>query len=148
MPRHKQSMILPYTPEEMFELVSDIERYPNFVKWITALRKSDIREDGDIQSCIGEAVVAFKGFTQSFATRVVADAGAKRVDVSLVRGPLKRLENTWRFEAVEAGQTRVDFSVDYDFSNFVLRTLAAANHDIAIDRIIATFLAEAKRRYG
>ena len=148
MPQHKQSMILPYKPEEVFELVSDIESYPSFVKWITALRKSDVRQDGDKHACIGEAVVAFKGFTQSFSTRVVSDASAKRVDVSLVRGPLKYLDNAWRFEPVEDGKTKVHFSVDYDFSNFVLRALAAANHDIAIDRIISTFLAEAKRRYG
>lgn len=148
MPRHKQDMLLPYRPDQMYELVSDIERYPEFVKWITALRVVDPHDQDGTHHCTGEALVAFKGFTQTFATNVAANPLARTVDVRLARGPLKRLENSWRFEAENETQTRVFFAVDYEFSNFVLRALARANHELAIDRIMGTFLAEAKRRYG
>lgn len=148
MPSHKQSISLPYSPEQMFELVSDIKRYPEFVRWISALRVRDQKTDGDVHSCVGEAVIAFKGFTQTFATKVLADSKSSSVAVSLVRGPLKRLENQWRFEPDGDTGCKVHFNVDYDFSNFILRALARANHDTAVDRIMGTFLAEAKRRYG
>lgn len=132
----------------MFELVSGIERYPEFVKWISALRVSNDRVDSGVRHCVGEAVVAFKGFTQNFSTAMVADPNNGSVDVTLVRGPLKRLDNRWRFEPHKDGGTTVHFFVDYDFSNIVLRALARANHDLAIDRIMDTFIREAKRRYG
>lgn len=131
----------------MFDLVSDIERYPEFVKWISALRVTNPHFEGEVRHCIGEAVVAFKGFTQSFSTAVIADPIGKRVDVTLVRGPLRKLQNRWTFEPHAEGGTLVSFYVDYDFSNIVLRALARANHDLAIDRIMGTFLREAKRRY-
>lgn len=132
----------------MYELVAGIERYPEFVKWISALRVSNAQVVDGVQHCVGEAVVAFKGFTQSFSTAVTADPNKGSVDVTLVRGPLRKLDNRWRFVPHADGGTVVHFFVDYDFSNIVLRALARANHDLAINRIMETFMREAKRRYS
>ena len=148
MPTYNKTMSLPYKPEQMFELVSEVERYPEFVRWVSALRVLNPQTEGSVQTCIGEAVVAFKGFTQTFATNVRADTQACTVDVSLVRGPLKHLKNKWTFEPDGEAGCKVHFDVDYDFNNFILRALARANHDLAVDRIMQTFLAEAQRRYG
>ena len=148
MPTFNKTLSLPYRPEQMFDLVSDIKRYPEFVRWVSALRVLHPSTEGNVHTCTGEAVVAFKGFSQTFATSVRSDKGPLTVDVSLVRGPLKHLENKWRFEAEGEAGCKVHFAVDYDFSNFILRALAKANHDIAVDRIMGTFLAEAKRRYA
>lgn len=144
---HKQDMVLPYAADDMYELVSGIERYPEFVRWIKALRVRDETLEAELRSCVGEAVVAFKGFTQTFATSVKADPVKRRVDVGLVRGPLKHLDNVWRFVPLEDGRTRIEFFVEYEFSNFILRALAKSNHQYAIDKIMQTFLDEAKRRY-
>lgn len=148
MPSYSKSISLPYKPEQMFELVSGIERYPEFVRWVSALRVLDPKIEGSVKTCVGEAIVAFKGVTQTFATHVRSDAAASSVNVSLARGPLKRLENSWRFEPEGEAGCRVHFDVDYDFSNFILRALARSNHDRAVDLIMGTFLAEAKRRYS
>ncbi len=148
MPKHHQALNVPYTPEQLFELVSDISRYPEFIKWIKALRVSGPKTEGPLHTCVGEAVVGFKGFTESFSTSVAAHSEDKTVAVKLVRGPFRKLENNWCFAADGAGGTIIDFTIDYEFSNLILRTLANANKDIAIDRIMGAFLAEAKRRYG
>lgn len=148
MPKHHQSLNVPYAPEQLFELVSDIVRYPEFVKWIKALRVSNPQVNGDLHTCIGEAVVGFKGFTESFSTSVAANSEDKTVVVKLVRGPFRKLENNWRFSSNYEGGSVIDFTIEYEFSNLILRALASANKDIAIDRIMGAFLDEAKRRYG
>lgn len=148
MASHQQEVILPYTSDQMFDLVSDIKRYPEFVRWVTALRVLEPREENGVHYCIGEAVVAFKGFANTFATSVATNRAERTVNVGLVKGPLKHLKNEWRFTPEGEGKTRVFFSVDYEFNNFLLRALARANHQFAIDKIMGTFLAEAKRRYG
>jgi len=147
MRSHTKEVVLPFTPEQMFELVSDIKRYPEFVKWITALRVSAPRDEGSVHHCIGEAVVAFKGFTNNFATRVRADRDAKSVAVELERGPFKHLINRWSFAGEGVQGTRIVFYIEYEFSNFILQALANANHDYAVEQIMKTFIDEAKRRY-
>jgi len=148
MRKHTQEIVLPYTVEQMFDLVSDIKRYPEFVRWITALRVSNPRTVAEVNHCVGEAVVAFKGFSHTFATRVAADRANNTIEVSLERGPFKHLVNTWRFAKEGENITRVFFSIEYEFSNFILQGLARANHDYAIKQIMGTFLEEAKQRYG
>ena len=148
MASYKEEMVLPYKPEQMYDLVSDIKRYPEFVRWVSALRVLNPREEAGVSHCVAEAVVAFKGFTHTFATSVVANPAEQTVQVGLVKGPLKHLDNRWAFLPEGEGQTRVFFSVDYDFSNFILRALARANHEYAVEKIMGTFLAEAKRRYS
>ncbi len=148
MPEHQQSLDVPYTPDQLFELVSDIARYPEFIKWIKALRVSAPKSEHGLHTCVGEAVVGFKGFTESFSTTVEAHAANRTVHVKLVRGPFRKLENAWRFRDNGQGGALIDFRIDYEFSNMILRALASSNRDAAIDRIMTAFLDEAKRRYG
>lgn len=149
MPRFTKTMRVPYGPAQCFALVSDIARYPDFIKWITALRVSDVREAGPgVQECLGEVVVGFKGFTERFTTRVVADEPAARVTASLVRGPFRKLFAEWRITESVAGASDVSLEINYEFRNPVIAFLAAANHDLAVDRILTAFLAEAQRRYS
>lgn len=132
----------------MFELVSDIQRYPEFVKWLTALRVQDRRTENGVHQCVGEAVIAFKGFTHKFATNVTASPKEGYVKVDLLRGPFRHLINNWHFTQEGIDSTRINFHIEYEFSNFLLQTLARANHAYAIEKIMETFLSEAKRRYG
>lgn len=149
MPRFTKTMRVPYGPVQCFALVSDIARYPDFIKWITALRVSDQRDAGPgVQECLGEVVVGFKGFTERFTTRVVADEPAARVTASLVRGPFRKLFAEWRITESVAGASDVSLEINYEFRNPVIAFLAAANHDLAVDRILTAFLAEAQRRYS
>jgi coenzyme Q-binding protein COQ10 len=148
MAQFSKSVRLPYTPEQCFELVSDIRRYPDFIKWITAMRVSEeaALEEG-ASSCLGEAVIGFKGFVERFSTRVTKEPAAGRVIASLVKGPFRRLRAEWKLTPLERG-TDVRLDIDYDFKNPFIGMLAAANHDIAVDRILNAFLEEGRRRYG
>lgn len=149
MPRFTKTMRVPYGRAECFALVSHIRRYPDFIRWITALRVSDEREIGPgVQECLGEVVVGFKGFTERFATRVVADEPSARVTASLVRGPFRKLFAEWRITESVAGASDVSLEIHYEFKNPFIGFLAAANHDLATDRILNAFLLEARSRFG
>lgn len=147
MPVYDTQISVPHTPANMFELVSDISHYPDFIKWIRTMEVRGLETEGAVTRCVGEASVGFRGFSERFATRVTANATSRTVDVELVRGPFRHLHNRWRFEEGVAGATRIDFHIDYEFSNLILRVLANNNFGLAVDRIMKAFMAEADRRY-
>lgn len=149
MPRFSKTLRVPYTPDQCFALVSDIAKYPDFIKWITALRVSGVRElQPGVTECQGETVVGFKGFVERFTTQVVADAPAGRVTASLVKGPFRRLFAEWRITESVGTASDISLEINYEFRNPVIGILAAANHDLATDRILKAFLAEAQRRFS
>lgn len=137
-----------HSPENLLSLVSDIARYPEFIKWIKAMRVSNEKFEGDETHRLGEALVGFKGFSEKFATNVKSSHKEKTVQVTLVRGPFRHLKNIWKFTANPEGVTRVDFHIDYAFSNPILAMLARSNTDSAIARIMQSFVEEADKRYG
>lgn len=142
----RRSLELPYRANDLFELVSDVGRYPDFIRWIQSLRIIDEQEEGARTRVRAEATVGFLTFTERFTTDVAADRDDRDIEVSLVRGPFRRLKNTWSFAPTEGG-TRIDFLIDFQFRNFVLQALAAANLDFAVQRIMEAFQDEAARRY-
>lgn len=147
MSTHRETLVLPYRAGDLFELASDVARYPEFIPWIKTLKVSDQREsDGRIQ-CRAEACVGFKGFSETFVTDVDARREGFAIDVSLVRGPFRKLRNTWRMTA-QGDATRVDFTIEFEFRNFVLQTLADANKAYAVRRVIDAFVKEAGRRFA
>lgn len=148
MARYNTSITVRHSPDNMFELVSDIARYPDFIRWIKTMQVSDEREDGGVAHCVGDARVGFRGFSERFATTVRADKTKRKVEAKLLRGPFKRLHNTWTFSDAGDGQTRINFDIDYEFNNFVLQMLARSNLKLAVDKIMGAFLAEADRRYA
>lgn len=136
-----------HSPENLHALVSDIESYPSFIKWIKAMRVTNTRQEGGISYKLGEVLIGFKGFSERFATNVASDAVAKTVTTTLVRGPFRRLRNAWAFIAAPEGGTRVNFHIDYEFSNPVLAMVARSQTDKAVQRIMDAFINEADRRY-
>jgi coenzyme Q-binding protein COQ10 len=148
MAQFSKTVRLPYTPEQCFDLVSDIRRYPDFIRWITAMRVSEEVVLGDgASSCLGEAVIGFKGFTERFSTRVTKTPAAGSVIASLVKGPFRRLRAEWKITPQDRGAD-VRLDIDYDFRNPFIGMLAAANHDLAVTKILNAFLDEGRRRYG
>lgn len=143
---HRVQLDLPYRPEDLFDLVSDVARYPDFIGWIQSLRLLSEQEEPDRVRCRAEATVGFKGFRESFITDIDARRQELAIDVSLVRGPFRKLSNSWRFARANGG-TRVDFSIVFEFRNFVLQALADANKSYAVKRVIDAFIDEAEQRY-
>ena len=144
---HKEALNLPYRPEDLFDLAAGVERYPDFITWIQSLKLLSSETTDDGRRCRAEVSVGFKGFSETFVTDVDARRSTGMIDVSLVRGPFKKLSNTWRISAQPSG-SRVDFAIQFEFRNFVLQALADANKRYAVKRVIDCFIAEAGRRYG
>lgn len=148
MAHYEKTVRLPHEAENLFELVSDIRRYPEFIRWIRSMKVSDQHEVDGAWHGLGEAQVGFRGFTERFATRVVADPKLMTIRASLVRGPFKYLDNHWTFHPLGTGETQIVFRIDYEFRNLVLKMLAKNNLDLAVRKIMDAFIAEADRRYA
>ncbi len=139
---------LHYKPGQLFDLVGDVERYPEFVPWVTDLRTWNRRPAGEgRESLDAEATVKFAIVKERFATRVTLDPAASIIDVELLSGPFSHLTNRWRFTA-EGAETLVDFSIDFAFRSRLLERLLAANTGYAVSRLMACFEGRARRLYG
>ncbi|MBL8770205.1 MAG: SRPBCC family protein [Phenylobacterium sp.] len=146
--QHHVSRVLPYTPDQLFQLVGDVDRYPEFVPWITAMRtwnRRQVRDDAD--QLDAEAGVGFSFLKERFATRVLRDGAARQIDVNLLSGPFRRLVNRWRFLPDDAG-TRIEFDIDFQFKSRLLDGLLAANFHHAVERLMRCFEDRAKALYG
>ena len=142
MPKHSETRHLPYTPEQMFDLVADVARYPEFLPWVSAMR---VRSDTPTET-VADMIVGFKGLRETFTSRVTKDRTGS-IDVEYLDGPLKYLRNNWRFRHEEQG-CAVDFTVDFAFKNRVFEMLAGQVFGTALRRMIGAFEDRAARLYG
>ncbi len=140
--------ILPYRPDQLFDLIANVEAYPEFLPWVSKLRVLNRTEPKDgVRSLDAEARVGFAVVRETFATRVRLDERARAIEVGLLYGPFKRLRNHWRFLPDEKG-TRVEFEIEFEFKSRLLDAILAANMRHAVDRLIGCFEARANRLYG
>lgn len=147
MARHHVERVLPYQPEELFRLVGDVRAYPEFIPWITAMRVWNERDLGaGVRTLDAEAAVGFSFLKERFSTRVTLNEPAMVVRVGLIRGPFRKLENSWAFQPHPVG-TRLVFDIDFDFKNKVLDLVLAANFDRAVSKLIACFESRAMALY-
>lgn len=142
MPSHRETRILPYTPEQMFDLVADVRAYPDFLPWVIALR---VRQDAPAET-LADMIVGFKGLRETFTSRV-AKQRPVAITVDYIEGPLKHLRNEWRFRPDPRG-CAVDFSVDFAFKSRIFERLAGAVFDTALRRMIGAFETRAAALYG
>ena len=148
MPRHHIEKILPYTPDQLFTLVGNVDAYPEFVPWIQSMRTWNGRSEGEGVSLVdAQAGVGFAFLKEKFSTRVRRDAVARQVDVQLLSGPFKHLANRWRFVEVEGG-TKIEFDIDFEFKSRLLAGLLNANFHHAVDKLMACFEARARALYA
>jgi len=145
--QHRVTRILPFTPEQLFQLVGDVERYPEFVPWISSMQVRNLRTEGpDVSLIDAEAAVGFSLLRERFATRVRRDSRLLQVEANLLSGPFKRLYNKWNFEAHPVG-CKVIFEIDFVFKSRILDALLAANSQRAADKLIGCFEARARALY-
>ena len=145
--RHSVVRLQTYSPEQLFDLVGDVDAYPQFVPWILSMRTWNRREAGGVSLLDAEVQVGFSFLKERFATQVRRDANTHEITVSLLHGPFKRLRNHWRFSPHTTG-TQVDFEIDFEFKSKLLETLLKLNLHHAVDRLIACFDARAETLYG
>jgi len=143
MPYHSEQKILPYSEQQMFDLVSDVARYPEFLPWCVGARvynRRPERFDADV-------IIGFKMFREKFTSRVVLHE-PDLVEVDYITGPMKRLYNHWRFTGLEQGGCLINFEVDFEFQNRVLEQMIGKMFTEATDRMIDAFESRAHELYG
>lgn len=145
--RHHVEKVLPYSPDQLFSLVGNVDAYPEFVPWIQSMRTWNARTEGEGVTLVdAQAGVGFSFLKEKFATRVRRDAAARQIEVTLISGPFRTLANRWRFEAAPGGK-RVIFDIDFEFKSRLLAGLLQANFGHAVDRLMACFEARARTLY-
>lgn len=143
MPGIRETRRLPYSAEQMFDLVADVGRYGEFLPWVVATR---VRSNTDTEM-VADMVVGFKGIRESFTSRVKKER-PKEIAVHYVDGPLSDLDNVWTFRAIDESNCEIDFLVDFTFRNRVFEKLAGQYFDRAFRKMVQAFEMRAFDLYG
>ncbi|WP_417448933.1 type II toxin-antitoxin system RatA family toxin [Kordiimonas sp.] len=143
MPHFAEKKLLPYTPEQLFLLVSDVARYPEFLPWCTGARVYN-RKDGQFDA---DVIIGFKMFSERFTSRVRFQEFS-RVDVDYIKGPMKRLYNHWHFTPEGEHSCMVDFEVEFEFSSRMLNQLIGGLFGEACKKMVHAFEDRAQEVYG
>lgn len=150
VPSHSEQKILPYTAAQMYALVMDVERYPEFLPWCLSCRIL-ARPDADasgVGHLLAEMIVGYKIFREKFCSRVrfVPDS---EIYVEYLDGPLKHLKNDWRFTPAPGGQgCAIDFHIDFEFHSRLLQSLIERFFHEALARMMTAFEKRAAALYG
>ncbi|MDT1061698.1 type II toxin-antitoxin system RatA family toxin [Paracoccus sp. CPCC 101403] len=149
MPHHSDSRILPYSADQMYGLVADIESYPQFLPWNSAarIRSRQMRPDGS-ELVEADLVISFKVFRERFGSRVTLWADERRIDTEYLDGPFKYLKSGWTFVDQPEGGSLVEFFVDFEFRNAILGKVIGVVFHEAMVRIVRAFEERAKELYG
>ena len=143
MPKHSETRSLPYSPEQMFDLVADVARYHEFLPWVVAVR---VRSDAPGEM-VADLIVGFKALRERFTSRVVKERPG-HIHVDYLEGPLKHLSNDWKFRPDGQGGCLVDFGVDFAFKNRMFEMLAGQVFDRALRKMIGAFEERAAKLYA
>ena len=143
MPGIHEVRRLPYSAEQMFDLVADVGRYGEFLPWVVATR---VRSDSETEM-IADMLVGFRHLREKFTSRVVKDR-PRRIEVVYLDGPMKDLDNRWLFTPTYDGGCEIDFCVDFTFRSSVFEALAGQYFDRAFRKMMAAFEERANDLYG
>ena len=143
MPRHSETRRLPYSREQMFDLVADVARYGEFLPWVSGVR---VRSNSETEM-VADLAVGFKGLRETFTSKV-EKVRPEHIHVDYLDGPLKHLHNHWRFRPDGEGGVLVDFEVAFEFKNKLFEMIAGQMFDSALRKMIGAFETRAAALYG
>jgi coenzyme Q-binding protein COQ10 len=144
MPKHSETKFLPYTASQMYDLVADVDSYPQFLPWNSAARirsRTPIPNGGEVMEA--DLVISFKVFREKFGSRVKLFPDDMRIETEYLDGPFKYMRSTWAFREAKGG-CEVDFFVDFEFRNAILQGIIGVVFNEAMHRIVRAF----ERRAG
>lgn len=147
MPSHREKRKLPYSAAQMYELVADVGRYPEFLPWCAAARVRSKTPEGDKDVMLADLVISFKVFREKFGSRVTLWPETMQIDTEYLDGPFKYLNSTWQFRELDEG-CEVEFFVDFEFGNRILQGAAGLFFNEAMQRVVRAFEARAKDLHG
>lgn len=144
MPKHAERKILAHKPVEMFELVMDIAKYPEFLPWCLGSRIR--KREGNL--VVADLVIGFRGIRERFSSRVIGDWEKMRIDVTYENGPFRYLENRWVFTPIDKDKCEVDFYVDFEFRSALLQKMIGLIFEEAVRAMVAAFIKRADVIYN
>ena len=147
MPSHSETRILPYTAQQMYDLVADVGSYPQFLPWTAAARVRSVTDRGEYQEMLADLVISFKVFREKFGSRVRLWPDEMKIDTEYLDGPFRHLQSQWRFRDA-AGGCEVSFSVDFEFKNRLLQGAAGMFFNEAMQRVVRSFEQRAAELHG
>jgi len=149
MPSHAETRELPYTAQQMYDLVADVENYPQFLPWTAAARVRKVTPQGDGSRVMeADLVISFKVFRERFGSRVVLWDTIKKIETEYLDGPFQYMISNWSFRDLDGGGCEVAFDVDFAFRNKLLQGAAEIFFYEAMRRIVRAFETRADALYG
>ena len=147
MALHRETRIVPYTAEQMYAVVADMERYPEFLPWCTDLKVLErAREDGS-EIALAEMAVDYHGLKERYVSRVRLDPHTRMIEAKHVEGPFKKLDTRWRFVPLARG-SEVHFLTDFAFASLLLSAVAGIAFGFVSARMAEAFIRRAEGLYG
>ena len=147
MPTHKENKFLSYSSQQMYNLVSDVGSYPEFLPWCAAARVNSIIDEGSDRVMSADLVISFKVFRERFCSEVRLSPKEYFIQTKYIDGPFKYMNSTWQFNDCEDGCT-VTFFVDFEFKSIILQGLIGLVFHDAMQRIVRAFESRAGVLYG
>lgn len=147
MPTHSETRFLPYSAQQMYDLVSDVQSYPKFLPWCAAARVRSVVPEGAQSVMTADLVISFKVFREKFGSRVVLTPDEHKIDTEYVDGPFRYMKSTWSFAEAEGG-CDVSFFVDFEFKNAILQGIIGVVFNEAMQRIVRAFETRAAELYA
>ena len=143
MPGVREVRRLPWSAEQMYDLVADVARYGEFLPWVVATR---VRSDSETEM-IADMLVGFNALREKFTSRVLKQR-PERIEVIYVDGPMRDLDNVWQFRPLEGGVFEIEFMVSFTFRNAMFERLAGQYFDRAFRKMVGAFETRAEALYG
>lgn len=148
MPTHAEKRRMPYSAEQMYALVADVDAYAEFLPWLAASRVRTRQETPNGEVIEADLVVSFKVFRETFVSRVTLHPEERRIDVEYLQGPFRYLDNHWHFHPISETECEVDFFVDFEFRSRTLQAVIGVVFNEAMRRIVRAFEQRAEALYG
>ncbi|MDQ0317785.1 coenzyme Q-binding protein COQ10 [Amorphus orientalis] len=138
-----------HSAEDMFDLVADVEKYPNFVPLCQSLSVRGRREQGDgTEVLVADMTVAYRFIRETFTSRVVLDRANRTIFVEYLDGPFRHMENRWTFKPVDDEHSEVGFYINYEFKSRALSAVMGSVFDRAFRKFATAFEERADEVYG
>jgi coenzyme Q-binding protein COQ10 len=148
MPHYETERHVAHSAGDMFSLVGDVERYPEFVPFCERLVVRARRQDGSAEVIVADMTVGYRAIRETFTTRVVLDRSSLVVSAQYLEGPFRHLDSRWLFTPDGPGKCRIHFSIDYEFRSRMLALLMGSLFDKMFRRFVEAFEAQADAVYG
>lgn len=148
MPKYETTRQVAHSPGQMFDLVADVESYPQFLPMCEALTVRSRKERDSKTLLVADMTVGYKAIRETFTSQVLLKPQERRIDVRYLHGPFKYLQNHWQFEPAAGGGTEIRFYIEYEFKSRILGAMMGAMFDRAFRMFAEAFEKRANAVYG